>query len=267
MDTAWTEPTSGQPDAHGARLGALGAHVARVAHELNAPVSLIAGSLGNLDRQFEALLRFTETVRPYLGRHPDLATAYADGRIDYALENARTLLAICDEGVQRVGYVVGQLRAYARRQTSAAEAADAVDLTAVLRGAARMAAEARPGTPAVDWDLADVPQLSADAQALGLAFANLIGNAFDAVRNQPAPLVQVSSRQLAPDRVEVRVRDNGPGVPARQRAEIFEPFFSTKATGVGLGLSIARDAIVRQGGSIALASADRGAEFVVELPR
>ena len=266
MDTAWTGPTGGQPDPHAARLGALGAHVARVAHELNAPVSLIAGSLGNLDRQFEALLRFAETARPYLDRHPDLAEAYASGRIDYALENARTLLAICDEGVQRVGYVVGQLRAYARRQSGADEPAATVDLAAVLRSAARMAAEARPGSPAVAWDLAPTPPLSADAQALGQAFANLIGNAFDAVQHRPAPRVRVSALLLGPNRIEVRVRDNGPGVPPARRADIFEPFVSTKAPGVGLGLSIARDAIVRQGGSVYLAEGDGGADFVVQLP-
>ena len=69
--------------------------------------------------------------------------------------------------------------------------------------------------------------------------------------------------------VEVSVRDNGPGVPAAQRARIFEPFFSTKSrgAGLGLGLTIVHDVIERHGGSVALADGSGpGAEFVVRLP-
>ncbi|MDX2169914.1 MAG: ATP-binding protein [Deltaproteobacteria bacterium] len=260
------EASGREPLAHHQRLGQLGEHIARVAHELNAPVSLIAGSLGNLDRQFDTLLRYVEATRPYLDRHPALAEAFRTARVDYAVDNARTLLAICDEGVQRVGYVVEQLRTYARRGNAEPVAAP-LDLTAVLHGAARLVARAHPNAPAVEWDLPALPALDGDAQALGQAFANLLANACEAVAGQRAPRLAVRARLLAaPARVEIRVADNGPGIPAELRGDVFAPFVTSKAAGVGLGLAIAREAIERHGGTLSLAQPEQGTEFVVRLP-
>jgi signal transduction histidine kinase len=263
-----TMPSAVEPSdpSHHERLGQLGEHIARVAHELNAPVSLIAGSLENLDRQFDALLRYVAATRPLLDRHPELADSFRAARVDYAVDTARTLLAICDEGVQRVGYVVDQLRVYARR-SGGATASARLDLATVLHGAARLVARAHGDAPKVEWDLAPLPALEGDPQALGQAFANLLANACEAVVGCQAPRVVVRARLLAdPARVEVRVADNGPGIPLESRPHVFEPFVTSKAAGVGLGLAIAREAIERHGGTIALAPSEGGAEFVVRLP-
>lgn len=252
---------------HHERLGQLGAQIARVAHELNAPVSLIAGSLDNLDRQFDALLRYVEATRPLLERDPELAERVRETRVDYAVDTARTLLAICDEGVQRVGYVVEQLRVYARRGGAPAAAGARCDLAAVLHGAARLVARAHADAPRIEWELPPLPPLEGDAQALGQVFANLLANACEAVAGARAPRIVVRARLLAdPARVEVRVADNGPGIPPASRQHIFAPFVTTKAAGVGLGLAIAREAIERHGGTIELASGGTGAEFIVQLP-
>lgn len=67
----------------------------------------------------------------------------------------------------------------------------------------------------------------------------------------------------------VRVRDNGPGVPASHRDAIFEPFFTTRVKGTGLGLAIARRIVEAHDGTIALAAEDGrgGCEIVITLPR
>jgi signal transduction histidine kinase len=68
----------------------------------------------------------------------------------------------------------------------------------------------------------------------------------------------------------MRIRDNGPGVPAADRETVFEPFFTTKdqGAGLGLGLAIARDIVERQGGALELSSSvGNGAEFIIRLPR
>jgi two-component system sensor histidine kinase HupT/HoxJ len=262
VDAAWTAA-----DRHTERLSALGTHIARVAHELNAPVSLIAGSLGNLDQQIDALLRYVEATRARAAHDPVLDAAYNDGHVDYVLANARTLLAICDEGVQRVSHVVEQLRSYARRARTDALQRQVIDVVDVLRRALRLASKGRQGAPAIDWEIDDrLPPLCGDRELLGQAFVNLLANAIDATAGKPAPHIAISCRPRGDAGIEIRIRDNGPGIAPNDHAAVFEPFFTTKSAGTGLGLAIAKDAIEQHGGTIALdESARTGAEFVITL--
>ena len=84
------------------------------------------------------------------------------------------------------------------------------------------------------------------------------------------PTLKVVSRDLG-DAVEIRVRDNGVGIPAEIRDKLFQPFFTTKPTGegTGLGLSISYDIVTQQhGGSIAVDSkVGEYSEFTIRLPR
>ena len=84
------------------------------------------------------------------------------------------------------------------------------------------------------------------------------------------PRLNVSTRRLGADRVEVRVADNGPGIPEAARERIFEPFFTTKPTGegTGLGLSLTYEIVVHgHGGTLDLETAEgEGTTFIVTLP-
>src|SRR5207245_7697843 len=84
------------------------------------------------------------------------------------------------------------------------------------------------------------------------------------------PMLKVTTRDLG-DQVEIRVRDNGIGMPPEVRAKLFTPFFTTKPTGegTGLGLSITYDIVVQQhGGTITVDSREgEFTEFTVRLPR
>ncbi len=110
-------------------------------------------------------------------------------------------------------------------------------------------------------------------QDIGRVFMNLLGNAFDALTehgaNGAAPTVTVTTAR-ADGKVEIRVADNGPGIPEKVRAKIFEPFFTTKPTGsgTGLGLSMSYDIVTKgHGGTLEVTSEEgRGATFIVRLP-
>jgi signal transduction histidine kinase len=113
-------------------------------------------------------------------------------------------------------------------------------------------------------------------QEIGRVLLNLLSNAFYAVHarklaenGQYAPLVRVETRR-AGGQVEVRIRDNGPGIPAALREKIFEPFFTTKPAGegTGLGLSMSYDIVTQgHGGSLSVESAEgEGTTFIVRLP-
>jgi len=115
-------------------------------------------------------------------------------------------------------------------------------------------------------------------QEITRVLLNLIGNGFyaaskqkhDSARPDFRPLLKVGTRDLG-DAVEIRIRDNGTGIPPEIRDKLFQPFFTTKPTGegTGLGLSISWDIITQQhSGAITVDSrAGEFSEFTIRLPR
>ena len=113
-------------------------------------------------------------------------------------------------------------------------------------------------------------------QDIGRVILNLITNAFYAVtekkKQQPEgyePTVTVSTKKWM-GKVEIRVKDNGSGVPQKVLDKIFQPFFTTKPTGegTGLGLSISYDIIKAHNGELKVETKEgEGAEFIIILPQ
>jgi len=112
-------------------------------------------------------------------------------------------------------------------------------------------------------------------QDVGRAILNLISNAFYAVGEKAKlgdrnyePMVSVSTKKTG-DQVEIRVRDNGSGIPQKVLDKIFQPFFTTKPTGqgTGLGLSLSYDTVKAHGGEIKVETKEgEGSEFIILLP-
>ena len=112
-------------------------------------------------------------------------------------------------------------------------------------------------------------------QDLGMVFLNLFNNAFYAMSEKKAkgvegyePVITVSTRKKR-DTLEIHVQDNGAGVPEKIKAKIFQPFFTTKPAGegIGLGLSLSYDVVKMHGGELKLRSRpQKGAEFILQLP-
>lgn len=111
----------------------------------------------------------------------------------------------------------------------------------------------------------------ADPFRMGQVFRNILENALSAGRAPVEVTVRAESFELAgAPALRVSVRDNGPGLDAEQRRRVFDPFYTTKAKGTGLGMAIARRIVEAHGGQIAVADDDRdpsGAVFVLTLPR
>ncbi|UCF93311.1 MAG: hypothetical protein JSW39_03885 [Desulfobacterales bacterium] len=109
-----------------------------------------------------------------------------------------------------------------------------------------------------------LPQLRSDPSRLRQVFQNLILNAMAAVQKDGE--ITLTTRSEA-DGISVTISDNGPGIPEENRAKIFEPLFTTKPGGTGLGLPICAGILEKLGGRISLGTpSPRGASFVVELP-
>ena len=104
-----------------------------------------------------------------------------------------------------------------------------------------------------------------NAEALVGATVNLATNALDATAGMPEPLVEIEA-SAADGNAIIRVSDNGPGVPVDKRARIFEPFYTTRAGGTGLGLAVVNSVAFAHGGSVRLEDAAVGACFALVLP-
>lgn len=122
-----------------------------------------------------------------------------------------------------------------------------------------------------------VGSIEAVSQDLGRVLLNLFTNAFYAVQKRQeaagagfVPTVSLVTRRNAAGEVEIRVRDNGTGIPEDVRQKIFQPFFTTKPTGegTGLGLSLSYDIVTKgHGGTLEVESAEgQGTEFIITLP-
>jgi signal transduction histidine kinase len=111
----------------------------------------------------------------------------------------------------------------------------------------------------------DAPALvKIDPHQLRQVLLNLLNNARDML--PPGGLIEVAIEHDE-DRVTLVVEDNGPGVPAADRERIFEPFFSTRDEGVGLGLALVRQYVTRHGGSVRCEPRPGGgSRFVVQFP-
>jgi signal transduction histidine kinase len=116
----------------------------------------------------------------------------------------------------------------------------------------------------------DLPEINVVAQDIGRVLLNLVNNAFQAVRGVEKPEVIVKT-QMKDGKLVISVEDNGPGIPEDIKEKIFQPFFTTKATGegTGLGLSLSYD-IVTKGHSGQLTVRSKGGEgsiFTIILPK
>jgi len=125
----------------------------------------------------------------------------------------------------------------------------------------------------VGWDMQlddQIPFIFGDALHLQQVFMNLVVNAMEALSEMPhgalRTLLVTSKFDIENHQAVIIFKDNGPGIAYEHQARIFDPFFSTKAQGSGIGLALCQDLINEHGGSIIVESNSEGTLFTVKLP-
>ncbi|MEP6658246.1 MAG: PAS domain S-box protein, partial [Betaproteobacteria bacterium] len=220
------------------KLVALGSLLAGVAHELNNPLSVVVA---------RAVL---------LEERGDSATQAAALKIRTAAE--------------RCARIVRTFLAMARQQPPVR---GPVAMNDVVSAALDITGYAiRTSSIELTLDLSKhIPLILADADQLHQVLLNLIINAQQSLQDQPVPRrIRVTSCfDFLADVVCVTVADNGPGIPAHLRARVFEPYFTTKPTGIGLGvgLAVSLGIVEAHGGTLTVACpSEGGAVFTIALP-
>jgi two-component system C4-dicarboxylate transport sensor histidine kinase DctB len=203
------------------KLAVIGQLSAGITHELNQPLAALRTLSGNT-------LKFLDR-----------------GRLDTVRSNLQTI----DQMAERMGHITGELKRFARKSTGQQQAV-------AIRGAIAnalflMEQRIRRDRVEICMNLGEEElRARCDQNRLEQVLVNLIGNAVDAVGElaQGARRVELNARRDG-DQVVLQVADNGPGLPQQVRERLFEPFLTTKAPGVGLGLGLTISAsIVREFG-------------------
>jgi len=125
----------------------------------------------------------------------------------------------------------------------------------------------------IGWDLQldeQIPSIFGDALHLQQVFMNLVVNAMEALSEMPhgelRTLLVTSKYDIENNQAVIIFKDNGPGITQEHQAKIFDPFFSTKSQGSGIGLALCHDLVNEHGGSISVQSNKDGTIFTVKLP-
>ncbi|SMO64222.1 sensor histidine kinase [Paracoccus laeviglucosivorans] len=218
------------------KLAALGQMSASLSHEINQPLA--------------AARNYADSAAILIER----------GDYARARENIGEILALVD----RMAAIGKHLRHAARKPD---DQLGAVPLTSLLHETQTIVAARLASSGAVlTLDVPDgLPPLRAGPTRLQQVLVNLLTNAADAVEGRDDRRITLSAR-VQGDRIAIRVRDHGPGIPDAIAARIFDPFFTTKGFGLGLGLSITSNIVRDFGGEISCRNAAPGAEFCVTLP-
>jgi two-component system sensor histidine kinase HydH len=217
------------------RLAALGQLSAGLAHEIRNPLGVIKGSAEMLTQKLGDANPLAAELAGYISSETNRLSALVTRFLDFA----RPLHAELEPQ----------------------------DITAVLSRALNSASTLWKG-PAIRVEREyepNLPQLPLDESLSEQAFANIVQNAYDAMGETGGTLrIKIrKSRANGREGVEVRIEDTGPGIPADLREQIFNPFVTTKKTGVGLGLSIVSKIMDGHHGSIRIENTAQGACFVL----
>jgi signal transduction histidine kinase len=275
-------------DAHGRlvqaqKLEAVGQLAAGIAHEINTPTQYIGDNTHFLKDAFGDLLELLDAY----GR---MAAAAESGSVDDALrdetrravesadpeylrEEIPKALEGCLEGIERVSSIVSAMKAFSH---PGGEGMSVTDINKAIESTATICRNEWKYHAEMDMHLdADLPHVTCLPGEINQVLLNVIVNAAQAIAGaatdaeEKAGRITVTTRRVG-ESIEIRIRDNGPGIPPEIRSRVFEPFFTTKAVGkgTGQGLAIAYNVIAeKHGGSIDVESQPgEGTTFVIRLP-
>jgi signal transduction histidine kinase len=149
---------------------------------------------------------------------------------------------------------------------------DAVDVNAVLTKAVNLLSD-ELRIRRIGWDINlddKLPEVFADALHLQQVFMNLIVNAIEALGEKPAGMTRtltiLTHWDIFGSQVQISFKNNGPEINPEAQLRIFDPFFSTKEKGSGVGLALCHDLIVEHGGKISVKSNEEETVFTIYLP-
>ncbi|MCW5633444.1 MAG: PAS domain S-box protein [Rubrivivax sp.] len=250
-----------------ARLATVGEMASLLSHELNQPLAAIASyATGSLNLLDDALP----------GAEAPVGAPQQPALAGDATPMLRQALARIAEQAERAGRVIKSVHDFVRRREQLRETIGVDLLVDAVLPLVRL--QARKCAVQVELDLprppARMPRVVCDRTMVEQVLLNLSRNGIQAMEaGTPVPqrLLRITARPAegtAAARVCIEVHDTGPGIPAEVAARLFTPFFTTRAEGMGLGLSLCRTVVEQHGGRLVFGAGEggRGTVFSFTLP-
>jgi len=228
--------------AHVTRLSTMGEMASGLAHELNQPLTAIANYLRGCLRRIDR------------------------GNLESSELQAIMLQTVNES--ERAAEIIRHMRAFVNKEDPHLERVEINELVTRVSGFLRTEMERE----SIELKLVladDLPDLMVDAIQIEQVLLNLIRNAIDAVR---APWkgqrkIEITSLLDESDMIRVEVKDSGCGLPEGEQQQIFDPFYTTKDEGMGMGLSISRTIIEAHGGAMYTDTTDKNTIVGIALPQ
>jgi two-component system, NtrC family, sensor kinase len=264
----------------GQKLAAIGELAAGVAHEINTPIQYVNDNTVFLERSFKKVFELIEALRPTLNATGDVAAVELDvartraraAKLDYLAREVPKALAQCQDGLRRVATIVTAMKDFSHpsgTEKTTVVLRDLIETTATIsRNEWRYVAD-------LTIEVADdMPLIPALRDELCQVLLNMIINAAHAIedryRGTDARGRIVIHAAVAGSWAEIRIQDDGAGIPEAIREKVFRPFFTTKGVGrgTGQGLAITQSVIVgKHGGDVSMESeVGVGTTFIIRLP-
>ena len=258
------------------KMSGIGQMMAGVAHEINNPATFIYGNLEFIREYVQDLIALVKLYQQEC-HEPSAALQEAMDAVDlpFLLDDLPKTLNSITVGTERIRDIVLSLKNFARSDQIEYKSIDlheGIDSTLLILRHRLKPNHKFPGIDIVQ-NYGQLPPVVCYPGQLNQVFMNLLANAIDVLEVPPfasTPTITISTQQIDPDHVQIRIADNGPGIAAKIRSKLFDPFFTTKdvGKGTGLGLSISYQIITeRHGGSLECRSEiGQGTAFVIKIP-
>lgn len=252
------------------KMASIGQLAAGIAHEINNPMSFIISNLNTLESYIGKLIEFigsipTETSDAGLeaGELAAIANKKSELDINFIRSDISSLVKESLIGAHRVRKIVQDLRIFSAVDTPGTIVAD---VNTCIETTIEVLGEQLFSKANIEKDISDLPSAKCAADRLNLVFMNILLNAAQAIGDRGTIYIGTS---MADGKIKVSIRDTGIGISPEKLDRIFEPFYTTKdiGKGLGLGLTIAYDIVRGCGGDIAVQSETGiGTCFTITLP-
>ena len=226
------------------KMSSLGELTAGIAHNIRNPLAAVNISISSMERLLDEAAGMDARTKEAMGNHLEMLL----------------------QGSRRIGSVIRQVLAFAKPSRSGKTRVlvhDAIRETVKL-----CRTHLRNSNVAVDLVIPEeLPPCYAGSGLLEQVFMNVINNAAQALEDHPGDRRIAINADLSAGFIVVRIGDSGPGIPEKIRSKIFEPFYTTRPQGTGIGLAFSRRVLDSMGGRIEVgASPLGGAEFRIRIP-